>query len=43
MTYDPLTTRRRRKVVAGVLTVGILVSTLVAIALYYMSQARPHF
>ncbi len=43
MTYDPLTTQRRRKVVFGVLAVGILASVLVAIALFYMSQAIPRF
>ena len=43
MTYDLLTTRRRRSLVFGVLAVGIVVSALVAIALYYMSQATPSF
>lgn len=40
---DPLTTRRHRKLVFGVLAVGIVASALVAIALFYMSQARPRF
>jgi hypothetical protein len=43
MASDRMTTRRRRKLVFGVLAVGIIASTLVAIALYYISQARPHF
>jgi len=40
MATDPLTTRRKRKVVFGVLVVGIITSALVAMALFYMSQAR---
>ena len=43
MAYDQLTTRRRRKLVFGVFAVGIIASALVAVALFYMSQARPHF
>jgi len=43
MAYDQLTTRRRRKVVFGVLAVGIIASVLVAVALLYMNRAMPHF
>ncbi len=38
MTRDPLTRQRRRKLVFGVLAVGIIASALVAMALFYMSQ-----
>lgn len=41
MTRDPLITQRRRTLVFVVLAVGILTSALVAIALFYLSQARP--
>jgi hypothetical protein len=37
MADDVITKRRRRMLVFGVLAVGIVVSALVAIALYYMS------
>lgn len=43
MAYDLLTTRRRRKLVFGVLVVGIIASALVAMALFYMSQASVRF
>jgi hypothetical protein len=42
MAHDLLTLRRRRKLVFGVIAVGILASALVAIALFYMSKAMPH-
>ena len=42
MASDRMTTRRRRKLVFGVVAVGIIASALLAIALYYMNQVRPH-
>ena len=41
MTRDPLITQRRRTLVFVVLAVSILASVLLAIALFYMSQAMP--
>jgi hypothetical protein len=41
MADDLLTTRRRRRLVFGV--VGIIDSARVAMALFNVSQARPHF
>jgi len=43
MSVDSLETRRKRKLVFGVLVVGILASALVAIALFYMSKSLPRF
>ena len=43
MASDLLARRRRRNLVVGVLAVGMIVSTVVAIALFYMSRSRPHF
>jgi hypothetical protein len=43
MTRDPVTTRRRRKVVFGVLAVGIIMSAVVAIILVYLGQVNPRF
>jgi hypothetical protein len=43
MASDRMTTQRRRKLVFGVLAVGIIASALVAIALFYMSQAISRF
>ena len=39
MASDLMTARRRRKLVFGVLAVGIIASALLTLALYYMSQA----
>ena len=41
MNGDPWMTRRRRRLVFAVLAVGIMASTLVAIVLFYISQAIP--
>jgi hypothetical protein len=41
MTHNRIDTRRRVKLVFGVLAVGIVMSALVAIALIYMGQMHP--
>jgi hypothetical protein len=38
-----MTARRRRKLVFGVLAIGIIVSVLVATGLSYMNQMIPRF
>jgi len=43
MATDRMTSRRKRKLVVGVLSVGIVTSGLLAIALFYLGQTRPHF
>jgi len=43
MAYDFIAARRRRSLVFGVLATAIIASTLVAVALFYLSQTRPHF
>ena len=43
MTRDPVEKRRRRRVLVAVLAVGIVMSTLVALALIYLGQVQPRF
>lgn len=43
MSRDPMLRRRTTKLVFAVLAVGIIMSALVALALVYMGQTRPHF
>ena len=43
MTRDPIIRRKRIRVVFGVLAVGIVMSALVGVALFYMGQSHPHF
>jgi len=43
MASDLTLTRRKRKLLFGVLVVAIVASALVAIALFYMSKSLPHF
>ncbi len=38
MTRDPITKRRQTKVAVAVLTVGTVVSALVALTLFYMAR-----
>ncbi|HLH56464.1 MAG TPA: hypothetical protein VKY92_22950 [Verrucomicrobiae bacterium] len=43
MHSDLMTLRRRRKLVFGVLAIGIMTSALVALALVYMGRSMPRF
>ena len=43
MTRDPYDRRRKTKIVIGVLTVGILMSLVVALGIIYLGQGRPRF
>ena len=43
MTRNRIDSRRRAKLVFGVLAVAIVMSALVAVALIYMGQTHPRF
>ena len=43
MNRDPFDRRKKIKLVAGVAAVGVLVSVLTAVALYYMGQTHSLF
>jgi len=43
MNRDPIGRRRQTRLVVGVLTVGIVMSVLVAVMLFYLGNTRPHF
>jgi hypothetical protein len=43
MTRDPWERRRKFNLALGVLAVGIVISGLLAVALFFMGQTRPRY